>query len=339
MSSISFAVVGCGAIGNRHVKHLVENSSIELIAVCDLKLDLAQKIADELGILAYSSLTELIQYQKNIDVINICTPNSTHAALTIEALKAGSHVICEKPMALNSADCQRMIDTAEKYQKLLFVVKQNRFNPPVAALKKTISENRLGKIYMVILNCFWNRNKDYYLNSDWKGTKALDGGVLFTQFSHFIDLLYWLVGGVKAVSAVHDNFGHDNIEFEDSGVILLQFDNGAIGTINYTICSYQKNMEGSITIFAENGTVKVGGQYLNVLEYQNVKDYEMQHPPVNRPANDYGYYQGSMSNHDKVIQNVIDTICGNANIATTGDEGMKTVEIIEQIIKASQNAK
>ena len=216
--------------------------------------------------------------------------------------------------------------------KLLFIVKQNRFNPPVVAVKNIIDEGKLGKIYSAQLNCFWNRNEAYYKESDWKGTLKLDGGTLFTQFSHFIDLLYWLVGDVKSVKAKLGNYGHQGIiEFEDTGAVSLEFYNGAVGTINYSVNSYGKNMEGSITIFAEKGTVKIGGQYLNELEYQKFNDFEIKDLPPGNPPKEYGEYKGSMSNHDKVYENVLDVLDKRGVIATNAFEGMKTVEIIEKI--------
>ena len=230
-----------------------------------------------------------------------------------------------------------MINAAERANKRLFIVKQNRFNPPVAAVKKIIDEGRLGKIYSAQLSCFWNRNEAYYKNS-WKGTKDLDGGTLFTQFSHFIDLLYWIVGDVKDVQGFLGNFDHQGIiEFEDTGVVSLKFYNGAIGTINYTVNSHGRNMEGSLTLFGEKGTVKIGGQYLNELEYQDIRDYKIDNLPPGNPPNNYGQYQGSMSNHDKVYQNVIEVIGGSGIIATNGFEGLKTVEIIDKIYSTAKS--
>jgi UDP-N-acetyl-2-amino-2-deoxyglucuronate dehydrogenase len=230
-----------------------------------------------------------------------------------------------------------MIKAAEKYNKRLFAIKQNRFNPPVVAVKKIIDEGRLGKIFSIQLSCFWNRNYDYYNNS-WKGTMDLDGGTLYTQFSHFIDLLYWLVGDIKTVDAYMANFAHKGIiEFEDTGVVILEFFNGAIGTINYTVNSYQKNMEGSLTIFAEKGTVKIGGQYLNELEYQNIEGYRIGDLPVGNKANSYGTYQGSMSNHDLVYENLVNVLTKNASISTSAFEGLKTIEIIDKIYSSAKN--
>ena len=213
-----------------------------------------------------------------------------HATHTIQALRAGCHVLCEKPMAINVHDCGEMIKEAEKANKRLFAIKQNRFNPPVAAVKDAIEKGILGKIYSIQLSCFWNRNPDYYQqllerNAD------MDGGTLYTQFSHFIDLLYWMIGDIKRAFALTGNFAHkDIIDFEDTGAVAIEFYNGAIGTINYTVNSYNKNMEGSLTIFAEKGTVKIGGQYLNELEYQNIEGFEFKDLPEGNKANNYGNY-------------------------------------------------
>jgi predicted dehydrogenase len=239
-------------------------------------------------------------------------------------------------MALTVYECGEMIKAAERANKRLFAIKQNRFNPPVEAVKNIMDEGRLGKIYSLQLSCFWNRNTDYYKDS-WKGTLALDGGTLFTQFSHFIDLLYWMIGDVKHVEAYMANFAHKGIiEFEDTGVVILEFFNGVIGTVNYTVNSYQKNMEGSLTIFGEKGTVKIGGQYLNELEYQNIEGYTIENLPEGNRANNYGNYQGSMSNHDKVYDNLIEVLQNNAAISTSSFEGLKTVEIIEKIYQSAQ---
>jgi predicted dehydrogenase len=238
-------------------------------------------------------------------------------------------------MALTVSDCGDMIKAAEKNNKRLFIVKQNRFNPPVSAVKNAIEQGVFGKIYSIQLSCFWNRNEDYYLNS-WKGTKSLDGGTLYTQFSHFIDLLYWLIGDVKNIKSFTSNFNHQKtIEFEDTGVAAIEFFNGVIGTINYTVNSYNKNMEGSLTIFAEKGTVKIGGQYLNELEYQNIENFKFENLPEGNSANNYGQYQGSMSNHDLIYQNVVDVLLNGAAISTNSFEGLKTVEIIEKFYSSS----
>lgn len=332
---IHFALIGCGRIAQRHAEHI--NKFGKLVAVCDNVKEKADALATQYNARAYYNAADLLANEKDINVVSICSPNGLHATHSIQALKAGFNVLCEKPMAINVSDCGEMIKVAEQMNKRLFAIKQNRFNPPVEAVKKIIDEGKLGKIFSVQLTCFWNRNADYYHNS-WKGTKDLDGGTLYTQFSHFVDLLYWMIGDIKDVEAYTANYTHQGIiEFEDTGVVILKFQNGAIGTINYTVNSYGKNMEGSLTIFGEKGTVKIGGQYLNELEYQNIEGYKIENLPAGNTANNYGNYQGSMSNHDKVYQNVVDVLTNNASISTSAFEGLKTVEIIDKIYYKAKN--
>src|SRR5438552_5088004 len=273
MSKVRFALIGCGRIGERHAKHIDELGILQ--AVCDTEPDKTNALAKKYKAIPYTDIDELLAHEKNIDVVSVCTPNGLHASHSIKALKARCNVLCEKPMAISVYDCGEMIKTAERMNKRLFVIKQNRFNPPVVAVKQALDEGRLGNIFNIQLTCFWNRNEEYYKNT-WKGTKDLDGGTLYTQFSHFIDLLYWFFGDVKHISAFTKNFAHHKIiEFEDSGVVMLQFYSGAIGTINYSVNSFQKNMEGSLTILGEKGSVKIGGQYLNTLEYKCIRDYQI----------------------------------------------------------------
>ena len=328
-SPIRFGIIGCGRIAQRHAEH-INNNGI-LAAVCDIVPEKAKAIAEKYGATAYTGVTEMLSAEKDIDVVSVCSPNGLHAGHAISALRAGVHVLCEKPMAISVFDCGEMIKEAEKANRRLFIVKQNRFNPPVAAVKKALDDGHFGKLLSVQLNCYWNRNPEYYENS-WKGTKKLDGGTLFTQFSHFIDLLYWMAGDVKSVRAFTQNANHEGIiEFEDQGVAILEFYNGVIGSVHYTVNSYEKNMEGSLTIFGEKGTVKIGGQYLNELEYQHFEGFEIKDLPPGNPPNNYGKYFGSMSNHDKVYANVVEVLKGNGIIATNGFEGLKTVEIIDKI--------
>lgn len=333
-NKIKFGIVGCGRIAERHAEHILNYG--ELLAVCDIIPEASDLFSEKFSCRSYYSVEEMLSADLDFDVISICSPNGLHAEHAIKIVTAGYHVLCEKPMAISTADCGKMINAAEKANKRLFIIKQNRFNPPVAAVKDVIDQGRLGKIYSVQLNCFWNRNNDYYENS-WKGTKNLDGGTLFTQFSHFIDLLYWLIGDVKDVKSYLQNYAHEGIiEFEDSGVVALQFENGAMGTINYNVNSFGKNMEGSLTIFGEKGTIKIGGQYLNELEYQNIEGYEIKDLPEGNKPNNYGNYVGSMSNHHKVYQNIIDVLNNGTAITTNFFEGLKTVEIIEKIYNSAK---
>jgi UDP-N-acetyl-2-amino-2-deoxyglucuronate dehydrogenase len=339
MKKIKFGIIGCGRIAQRHAEIISQMAN--LAAVCDIIPEKADSLAIKYNATAYQSPDDMLSKENVIDVIAVCTPNGLHSEHTVKSLNCGKHVVCEKPMAITTEDCKKMIEASDKSKKNIFVVKQNRFNPPIVALKNAIDTKKLGEIYNVQLNCFWNRNDEYYKLSDWKGKKEIDGGTLFTQFSHFIDLIYWIFGDIKIINAITGNYKHkDVIEFEDTGVAILEFINGIIGTINFTVNSYSKNMEGSLTVFGEKGTVKIGGQYLNILEYQAIEHFEITGLPSSRPANDYGFYQGSMSNHDKVYENVIDVLTNNGKIATSGYEGMKTVEIIEKIyLSAAQTIK
>jgi UDP-N-acetyl-2-amino-2-deoxyglucuronate dehydrogenase len=334
MKKLKFAIVGCGRIAERHAEQI--NRIALLKAVCDNVESKATKLGQKYGAKVYTDYSDLLLKESDLDIISVCTPNGLHAEHSIMAFRSGLHVLCEKPMAISVYDCGEMIKEAENANKRLFVVKQNRYNPPVKAVKKALDEKRLGRVLSIQLNCFWNRNFEYYSQSEWKGTKKLDGGTLFTQFSHFIDLLYWMFGDIKRAEAITKNLNHQEIiEFEDTGVVILEFYNGIIGTINYTVNSFAKNMEGSLTIFGDQGTVKIGGQYLNELEYQNINDFRITDLAEGNPPNNYGQYVGSMSNHDSVYENVLDVLTNNGTIGTNGYEGLKTVEIIDKIYNAA----
>jgi predicted dehydrogenase len=209
---------------------------------------------------------------------------------------------------------------------------QNRYSPPSAWLKEVVSSGKLGKIYMVQVNCYWNRDSRYYKPGNWKGSSVTDGGTLFTQFSHFIDIMFWLFGDIKNVQARFFDFNHETLtEFEDSGIVSFDFVKGGAGCLNFSTSVYDTNLESSITIVAEHGSIKVGGQYMNEVEYCHIKDYTMPVLPESSPANDYGHYKGSAANHHFVIENVVDTLKGRTVATTNALEGLKVVEIIEKI--------
>ncbi len=329
MKKLKFAIIGCGQIAQRHAEHI--NRVGVLQAVCDIKPEMARKLGKQYDALPYQFINSLLEQEKEVDVVSICTPNYLHAVQTVKALRAGFHVLCEKPMAISSGEGYQMVAWAKKVDRHLFVVKQNRFNPPVQAVKTLIRRGQLGRILSVQVNCFWNRDFKYYQDSGWRGDKQMDGGTLLTVCSHFIDLLPWMIGEVVEVHSMLGNFKHPLVvQFEDTGVAILKFNNGAIGTLNYTVNAHSKNMEGSITIFGSNGTVKIGGQYLNELEYQDIEGYEIKNLPKGNPPNDYGHYVGSMSNHGEVYKNLV-KVLRNGSPMATGEDGLKTVEIIEKI--------
>ncbi len=328
MKKVRFGIVGYGNIGSRHAHHILENPNAELVAVASL-----QEKPDELNCTYYQSVEAMLDAE-DMDVLNVCTPNYLHCEHTLAGLNKGVNVVCEKPMSLSAAESDKMIAAAENNNQKLFVVKQNRHNPPVAEVKKLLMSQSLGKVYVVNINCFWNRNKNYYAQSDWRGSKDKDGGCLYTQFSHFVDILYYLFGDVNVLSGKIKNFSHPYINTEDSGVFLLETKEGALVNFNYSTASYERNMEGAISILAEHGTVKIGGQYLNTIEYQKIKDHTIPEINISAKANDYGLYQGSMSNHDLMIQNVIDHLEGKAAMMTNAQEGKEVVSIIERMYAA-----
>ena len=324
----TFGLIGYGKIGERHVEHIIAHPEAQLHSIFDIKADRLNLFRNKYkGIQTYDSLKGILN-DPAIDIITICTPNSTHADIAIAAMKAGKHVLVEKPMAISKVDCEGMIHIALKTGKSLFVVKQNRFNPPVQAVKKLVDEKKLGKILSVSVNCYWNRNEWYYKSSDWKGKKAFDGGTLFTQFSHFIDVIYYLLGDMQILHAQMANVSHKGmIEFEDTGIVsFLLKDSHAPGVLHYTTSAFQKNMEGSITI---------GGKYLNTIDYQSTNGFDITDLPAGAASNNYGDYEGSMSNHDKVIDNVIQSLNGEVEIMTNAYDGLKTVEIIENIYQVA----
>jgi len=326
----NFAIIGCGRIGYRHAEQIIQWANVK--AVCDIVPAKADELAAFYNATPYYRLEDLLLAEQNLDAVSICTPNGLHATHTIKSLGSGINVLCEKPLCLSVIEGNAMIAAAKNAGKKLFVVKQNRYNPPVIFLKKLLSENKLGNIFSFQINCFWNRPAEYY--TGWKGTKELDGGTLFTQFSHFIDLLYWLLGDVDAVKKISANKAHPAIEFEDCGMVLFNMKNGAIGSMNYTVNSFEKNMEGSFTIFAEKGTIKIGGQYLNELEYFTVAEMKAPMLKKGNRANGYGFYQGSMSNHDKVYENLVKALDDEQHLFASAEEGLKTVEIIERIYQS-----
>ncbi len=336
MKTIKFVVVGFGHIGRRHATIASEYPGAVVVGIVDINPEAKKHDLFPKGAQFYNSVDEFLEAKVKADIVNIATPNGYHCPYAIKFLEAGYHVVIEKPMGLTKAECEQVIFKSLQVSRQVFVVKQNRYSPPSKWMKEVVGNKTIGDVLMVQVNCYWNRDNRYYKAGGWKGSLKLDGGTLFTQFSHFIDLLYWIIGDIKNVKGFTGNYAHQGIiEFEDSGVFAVEFYNGAIGSINYTVNSYKKNMEGSLTIFAEKGSVKIGGQYLNELEYQCIENFEIKDLPVGNTANNYGQYQGSMSNHDKIYANLVDVLSNNAAISTSAFEGLKTVEIIDKMYNAA----
>ncbi len=330
---IKFAIVGAGYIGKRHAEMITLDPNAELVAMIDNRTQEACE-AQQYKVPFFKTYEDFLAANIDADVVNVCTPNGLHAEFAIKALDSKKHVIVEKPMGLTKESCEKIIFKALQMSKHVFGVMQNRYSPPSRWIKQVVSDGTLGDINMVQVNCYWNRDERYYKKGGWKGTQDLDGGTLFTQFSHFIDIMYWLFGDIDNIQGKFADFTHKDLtDFEDSGFVSFDFINGGMGCINYSTAVAQKNLESSLTVIGTKGSVKIGGQYMNEVEICNIEGYEMPELEESAPANDYGHYKGSAQNHHFVIQNVIDTLQGKATSTTNALEGLKVVEIIERIYK------
>jgi len=330
----NFAIVGAGHIGKRHGSMILNNEDTNLIAFCDIlpKNKVSSTLFNKIPF--YLTIDEMLNNHPEIDIVCVCTPNGLHSQQAIQLLHHKKHVVIEKPLGLKKYDCENVLFHALKNNCYVFGVMQNRYSPPSTWLKKIVSEKIIGDVFMVQVNCYWNRDERYYKEGGWKGTQDLDGGTLFTQFSHFIDIMYWLFGDIKNIQGKFQDFTHKHsTDFEDSGFVSFDFLEGGMGSLNYSTAVWDENLESSITIVGSKGSVKVGGQYMNEVEYCNIKDYEMPQLPPANPPNDYGDYKGSAANHHYVIQNVVDTLKGESEISNNALEGLKVVEIINRIYK------
>ncbi|WP_037319609.1 Gfo/Idh/MocA family protein [Salegentibacter sp. Hel_I_6] len=336
IEKLKFAVVGCGHIGKRHIKVITNNENAELIAVCDIERNQLSGIEEFLKDIDYFQDYEEMLKNSEADIICICTPHGLHAEMSILAADYKKHVLVEKPMSLDSKKGALMIEAAKKNEVKLYVVKQNRYNTPIFLTNKALNEGKLGKVFMVQCNVMWNRNDAYYEQSSWRGSLKTEGGALYTQVSHFLDLLIWWFGDIEEAKTILDTLNHQ-IEIEDCGVSALKFNSGVIGSLNWTNCVYNSNYEGSITIIAEKGTIKIGGRYLNEIEHWDVNSYPL---PLDvefeDKPNSYGSYQGSSSNHDVLMNDLVLQIINDRKGVVEGEEGLKSIEAIEKIYKETK---
>lgn len=316
-----FAIVGCGRIAEKHAACMTQLG--KLVAVCDPDFQKAESLATLHHTRAYDSIEAMLAAEPSIDLVSICSPNGLHAIHAITALEHDKHVLCEKPLAISSQDALQMIDTAKRCHKKLLVVKSSRYTPCIRALQAAITSHQLGKIYSFHLNAVWNRPDAYYENS-WKGTLSLDGGTLFTQFSHYLDALLWLLGDVQEIHGFRTRASHQSIEVEDSGTIALSMKSGAIGSLHYSVNAFEKNVGISLEIVAEKGTVQLGGAYMNEVVYQQ---------PVLLTEEMLSAYPSShqASNHELIFTDVINVLDGKESNMADGDVALKTVELIEKI--------
>ena len=332
---LKFAVVGCGHIGKRHLAVLDADPHARVTAFCDVNQDKLRVFTEQYPAARPFTDYEAMLREAEADVVCICTPHGLHSLQSIQAAYAGKHVLVEKPMALTSIESERMIAAARENDVRLFVVKQNRYNQPIRLVHRALREGKLGRVFMVQCNVIWNRHDAYYAQSPWRGNRHLEGGALQTQVSHFLDLLVWWFGEITQARTLMDTLNHD-IQIEDCGVSALRFSSGALGSLFWTTCAYDHNYEGSITLVAEHGTVKIGGKYLNEIEHWDVRDYPLPEDlPMDDQPNNYGTYQGSSSNHDKLIGALITQLTEARDGVVEGEEGLRTIRAIETIYGAA----
>ena len=334
-TKIHFAVVGCGHIGKRHLAIIDADPDAELVAFCDVDQEKLSTYRQR-----YPQAKAYTDYERMLrdtaaDVVAICTPHGLHSIMSIQAAYAGKNILVEKPMALTSIESERMIAAAAENKVKLYVVKQNRYNQPILLAKQALDEGRLGRPLMVQCNVIWNRDDAYYQQSPWRGNRHLEGGALQTQVSHFLDLMVWWFGEITQAKTIMDTLNHD-IQIEDCGSSALRFESGVIGSLLWTTCAYQQNYEGSLTLIAEKGLIKIGGKYLNEIEHWNVQDFPKPTGlTLDDQPNDYGSYQGSSSNHDKLIHDLIGQLVERREGVVEGGEGLKSIRAIERIYGAA----
>ncbi|PJG60171.1 Gfo/Idh/MocA family protein [Aeromonas cavernicola] len=332
---IKIAVIGCGRISKNHFGSIEQLSDeYELSAICDNNPAVLDEHRQRYKVPAYLSFDELLTNEK-IDLVTLCTPSGIHASQTVKAAKAGIHVITEKPMATKWEDGLSMVRACDESGVRLFVVKQNRRNSTLQLLKRAVTEKRFGKIHMVHMNVFWTRPQEYYDRAAWSGTWDMDGGAFMNQATHYVDLLHWLIGPVEKVQSMLST--HRNIEVEDTGVVNLKWRNGTLGSMAVTMCTYPQNLEGSITILGENGTVRIGGVAVNEIQEWNFsesKDYDKDIAQANyQTTSVYGF------GHPPYFKNVADVLRGKAEPETDGREGLKSLELLISIYRSARDSK
>ncbi|MEN6348178.1 MAG: Gfo/Idh/MocA family oxidoreductase [Syntrophomonas sp.] len=325
---IKIGLIGCGRISKNHFEAIADNPQIECIACCDILEERVRLAAEKYNIPNWTTKFEEMLQDPKIELISICTPSGLHPEHGIMAANAGKHVLSEKPMGIRLKDADALISACQEAGVKLFVVLQNRLNPAIRLVRRAFEEGRFGKIYMITSNVFWTRPQDYYDMASWRGTWALDGGAFMNQASHYVDMVQWFGGPINGVKSTTATLAR-NIEAEDTGSAIIRFKNGAIGSINVTMLTYPKNLEGSITIIGENGTVRVGGVAINKIEhweFVDVQDYDELIEQANtNPSSVYGF------GHSGFYGSVINCLEGKSEAASDGIEGRKSLSLLEQI--------
>ncbi|HUQ99010.1 MAG TPA: Gfo/Idh/MocA family oxidoreductase [Gemmatimonadaceae bacterium] len=329
------ALVGCGRISANHFDAIRRIEGLELVAVCDVVEERARAAGDTNSVPWFRSYTEMLK-KVECDVVAIATPSGLHPEQGVLAARAGKHVVTEKPMAISLTGADELVHACDSAGVHLFVVKQNRLNAPVQMLKRAIDKGRFGKIYLANTTVRWSRPQEYYDQAPWRGTWEFDGGAFMNQASHYVDLIQWLIGPVESVVAKTATLAR-RIETEDSGVAVLKFRSGALGTIEVTMLTYPKNLEGSLTILGEKGTAKIGGTAVNKVEHWIFADKDPDDDRIElattNPPNVYGY------GHEGYYRNVLAVLRGEATPDTDGRAGRKSLELILGIYESAKTGK
>jgi UDP-N-acetyl-2-amino-2-deoxyglucuronate dehydrogenase len=337
MTEPSFRVglVGCGRISKNHFDAIKRVEGLTLTAVCDIDESRAERAGEEHGVPSYTSLDDMLA-NADIDIVSICTPSGLHSDQGVCVASAGKHVITEKPMSITLAQADRLVHACDAAGVKLFVVKQNRLNPPIQLLKRAVDKGRFGRIYMANVTVRWQRPQDYYDAEPWRGTWEFDGGAIMNQASHYVDLLQWLVGPVESIVAKTATQGR-RIEAEDSGIGILKFRSGALGVVEVNVLTYPKNLEGSITILGESGSVKIGGTAVNRVEHWTFADYDDDDKLIEAantsPPNVYGF------GHEGYYRNVVAVLQGKAKPETDGRAGRKSLELIVGMYESAKTGR
>jgi UDP-N-acetyl-2-amino-2-deoxyglucuronate dehydrogenase len=329
------ALIGCGRISKNHFEAIDQIDGLELVAVCDSDAERAAQAGTQWGVQHYTSYEKMLKDSK-ADIIAIATPSGLHAEQGIAAANAGKHVVMEKPMAISLTGADALVHACDKAGVQLFVVKQNRLNPPVQLLKSAVDRNRFGRIYMASCTVHWARPQEYYDQAPWRGTWEFDGGAFMNQASHYVDLIQWLMGPVESVMAKTATLAR-RIETEDSGIAILKFRSGALGSIEVTMLAYPRNLEGSITILGEKGSAKIGGTAVNKIELWQFAEYDDDDKKVaeadTSPPNVYGL------GHQGYYRNVLAVLRGEAKPDTDGRAGRKSLELILGIYESAKTGR
>lgn len=328
---INIGLIGCGRISKNHFEAIADQPDAQCIACCDIIEERAREAAQKYNIPQWTTKYEEMLKDPDIDIISICTPSGLHPVHGIQAAKADKHVLTEKPMACRLGEADELIKACDKAKVRLFVVLQNRLNPAIQLVRRAFDEGRFGKIYMITSNVFWTRPQDYYDMAPWRGTWELDGGAFMNQACHYVDMVQWFGGPIEEVKSITATLAR-KIEAEDTGSAIIRFQNGAIGSISVTMLTYPKNLEGSITILGEKGTVRVAGTSMNMIEkweFADKQDYDEEIEQHNtNPTSVYGF------GHKGYYRNVIDCLQSNSEPMSDGVEGRKSLNLLEQIYKS-----